>query len=248
MLPGLHDHHVHLYSAAAAETSIRVGPPQVRDRAGLAAALASAEAGEDGWIRAVGYHDSVAGPLDRDALDAMAPAVPLRVQHRSGVLWILNSAGLARVGLAEHPDGRLRSTDSWSDALSPQRDQPGRPQRPAQPLRRHRNHRCHTGSRHRRHRAAVGAAPARRTAPTRALSGPGQTDPARRRPGPRAARRLDRAAAPRRRPGRRPLRHRRPAAGDDRGAARSRLPTRATASSTPPSCRRTAWPIWPTSR
>ncbi|MGB6515993.1 MAG: amidohydrolase family protein [Mycobacterium sp.] len=118
VLPGLHDHHVHLHSAVAAETSIRVGPPQIRDRAGLATALACAEAGEDGWIRAVGYHDSVAGPLDRAALDALVPTVPLRVQHRSGLLWILNSAGLVRVGLAGHPDGRLRSTDSWSDALS----------------------------------------------------------------------------------------------------------------------------------
>jgi predicted amidohydrolase YtcJ len=80
--------------------------------------LASAEAGEDGWIRAVGYHDSVAGPLDRAVLDAMVPTVPLRVQHRSGVLWMLNSAALVRVGLAGHPDGRLRSADSWSDALS----------------------------------------------------------------------------------------------------------------------------------
>jgi predicted amidohydrolase YtcJ len=117
VLPGLHDHHVHLHSAAAAATSVRVGPPQVRDRAELAGLLASTEAGDDGWIRAVGYHDSVAGPLDREALDAMVPTVPLRVQHRSGVLWILNSAGLARVGLAGHPDGRLRSADSWSDAL-----------------------------------------------------------------------------------------------------------------------------------
>jgi predicted amidohydrolase YtcJ len=117
VLPGLHDHHVHLYSAAAAATSIRVGPPQVRERAALAAALAEAETGEDGWIRAVGYHDSVTGPLDRDALDAIIPTTPLRIQHRSGVLWILNSAGLARVGLADHPDGRLRSTDSWADAL-----------------------------------------------------------------------------------------------------------------------------------
>jgi predicted amidohydrolase YtcJ len=117
VLPGLHDHHVHLYSAAAAATSLRVGPPQVRDRGALAAALSGAEAGEDGWIRAVGYHDAVAGPLDRDALDAIAPATPLRVQHRSGVLWILNSAGLQHVGLADHPDGRLRSSDSWAEAL-----------------------------------------------------------------------------------------------------------------------------------
>ena len=118
VLPGLHDHHVHLHAAAAAETSVRVGPPQVRDSAALAAALTNAEAGEDGWIRAVGYHDSVAGPLDRTALDAMVGGVPLRIQHRSGALWMLNSAGLARVGLAGHPDGRLRSADSWSAALS----------------------------------------------------------------------------------------------------------------------------------
>ncbi len=118
VLPGLHDHHVHLHSAAAAATSVRVGPPQVRNRAALAAVLAGAGVGDDGWIRAVGYHDSVAGPLDRAALDAMVATVPLRVQHRSGVLWMLNSAGLALIGLPEHPDGRLRSADSWSDALS----------------------------------------------------------------------------------------------------------------------------------
>jgi hypothetical protein len=91
----------------------------VCDRAALAEVLATSVSGDDGWIRAIGYHDSVAGPLDRAALDALVPTVPLRVQHRSGVLWILNSAGLARVGLAGHTDGRLRSADpSWSAALN----------------------------------------------------------------------------------------------------------------------------------
>jgi predicted amidohydrolase YtcJ len=118
VLPGLHDHHVHLYSAAAAEDSVRVGPPQVHDRDDLAHALSTAEVGSDGWIRAVGYHDSVAGPLDRTVLDAISPPVPVRVQHRSGLLWILNSAALSAVGLADHPDGRLRSADpDWSYSL-----------------------------------------------------------------------------------------------------------------------------------
>ncbi|HET7665456.1 MAG TPA: amidohydrolase family protein [Mycobacterium sp.] len=41
-----------------------------------------------------------------------------RVQHRNGVPWTLNSAGLARVGLTDHPDGRLPSADRlWSDSL-----------------------------------------------------------------------------------------------------------------------------------
>jgi predicted amidohydrolase YtcJ len=124
VIPGLHDHHVHLRSAAAALSSARVGPAEVRGREDLARALADAAVGSDGWIRAVGYHEAVAGPLDRDLLDEVSPPVPVRVQHRSGVLWTLNSAGLAKVGLTDHPDGRLRSADrSWSDTL--QRDESG---------------------------------------------------------------------------------------------------------------------------
>ena len=118
VIPGIHDHHVHLRSAAAALTSARVGPAEVRGRDDLARALRDAAVGGDGWIRAVGYHEAVAGPLDRDVLDEVSPPVPVRVQHRSGVLWTLNSVGLARVGLTDHPDGRLRSADrSWSDTL-----------------------------------------------------------------------------------------------------------------------------------
>jgi len=124
VIPGLHDNHVHLRSAAAALTSARVGPAEVRGRDDLARALADAPVGSDGWIRAVGYHEAVAGPLDRDVLDKVSPSLPVRVQHRSGVLWTLNSAGLAKVGLADHPDGRLRSADrDWSDTL--QRNESG---------------------------------------------------------------------------------------------------------------------------
>lgn len=124
VIPGVHDHHVHLRSAAAALRSVRVGPAEVRDRAELAGALARADVGADGWIRAVGYHEAVAGRLDRTVLDEVSPLLPVRVQHRSGVLWTLNSAGLAHIGMAGHPDGRLHSADrSWSDAL--QRNESG---------------------------------------------------------------------------------------------------------------------------
>ncbi len=34
VIPGLHDHHVHLRSAAAALTSARVGPSEVKGRSG----------------------------------------------------------------------------------------------------------------------------------------------------------------------------------------------------------------------
>ncbi|OBA70692.1 amidohydrolase [Mycobacterium sp. 1554424.7] len=119
VLPGLHDHHVHLRSAASALDSFFVGPPGVSTKAQLTQLLSNATPGPDGWIRAVGYHESVAGELDRTALDAVVRDIPLRIQHRSGALWILNSEALGRVGLPEHPDGRLRSADrGWSDALA----------------------------------------------------------------------------------------------------------------------------------
>ncbi|WP_179476001.1 amidohydrolase family protein [Mycolicibacterium vinylchloridicum] len=118
VIPGLHDHHVHLRAAAAALDSVQVGPATVHSRDELSRVLARAPVGEDGWIRAVGYHESAAGSLDRYTLDELFDAVPVRIQHRSGVLWFLNSAGLFAVGLPDHPDGRLRSYDSWSDAVA----------------------------------------------------------------------------------------------------------------------------------
>lgn len=117
VLPGLHDHHVHLRSAASAMDSVMLGPPRIRTKEQLARELSRARPNVDGWIRAIGYHESVAGELDRTALDAMVPGAAVRVQHRSGALWILNSAALHRLGMAEHPDGRLRASDRWSEAL-----------------------------------------------------------------------------------------------------------------------------------
>lgn len=55
--------------------------------------------------------------MDRAALDAVLPGIPVRVQHRSGALWILNSPALRLLGMTEHPDGRLRASDRWSEAL-----------------------------------------------------------------------------------------------------------------------------------
>ncbi|ETD33279.1 amidohydrolase family protein [Williamsia sp. D3] len=112
VIPALHDHHLHLRAAIAAATSLQVGPPKVNDRDALARVLRAATPGADGWIRAVGYHDSVAGHLDRYQLDALLPSVPLRVQHRSGALWIINSAGLAALKRPDHPTGRLFRQDT----------------------------------------------------------------------------------------------------------------------------------------
>ncbi|MCV7385847.1 amidohydrolase family protein [Mycolicibacter longobardus] len=107
VIPGLHDHHVHLRSAAAALDSVCLGPPQVRTLDELATALRTATPDRDGWVRGYGYHESVAGELNAALLDRFSPDVPVRVAHRSGALWVLNSAGLTRLGMAGHGHGRL---------------------------------------------------------------------------------------------------------------------------------------------
>src|SRR5271170_4813605 len=96
VIAGLVDHHVHLRALAAMGTSVDAGPPAVTDRPGLATALGAAAArlGPGEWIRAVGYHESVAGLLDAPGLDALVADRPVRLQHRSGSLWMLNSAAL----------------------------------------------------------------------------------------------------------------------------------------------------------
>ncbi len=107
LLPGLHDHHIHLAALAAEAASVRVGPTEMRGPTAFAAALVGGPPGE--WVRAVGYHESVAGELDRWVLDALAPDRPVRVQHRTGALWVWNSAALRAVGL--DGDGRFWRED-----------------------------------------------------------------------------------------------------------------------------------------
>ena len=95
----MHDHHIHLFATAAALRSAQCGPEAARDRAGLRVALQQQAPDARGWVRGVGYHESVAGELDRAALDALLPDRPVRVQHRTGQLWILNSRAIERLGL-----------------------------------------------------------------------------------------------------------------------------------------------------
>ncbi|MGH8940507.1 MAG: amidohydrolase family protein, partial [Actinomycetes bacterium] len=96
LLPGLHDHHIHLFALARAAESVDCSPAAAHDTSRLGDALRQAPA-PAGWVRGVGYHESIAGPLDRHTLDRIRSDVPVRVQHRSGALWMLNSAALDRV-------------------------------------------------------------------------------------------------------------------------------------------------------
>ncbi|MGW5076963.1 amidohydrolase family protein [Rhodococcus sp. NPDC004095] len=125
LIPGLTDHHLHLHAMAADAASVRCGPPAVRTPDQLRAALAAAPTDDHGWVRGVGYFDSVAGDLDAVTLDRLHADRPVRIQHRSGAMWVLNSAAVAATDLAsaDHPGverdstgtptGRVWRADDW---------------------------------------------------------------------------------------------------------------------------------------
>ena len=120
LLPGLHDHHIHLFALAAARTSVDLASvltPGGFDETVRVAAVASGSS----WLRVIGYHESVHGPLDRHRLDALAPDRCVRVQHRTGAMWVLNTHGLQQFGSLDRtgveravdgqPTGRLYGLD-----------------------------------------------------------------------------------------------------------------------------------------
>lgn len=109
LLPGLHDHHIHLNASAAAMNSVKCGPPEVTSADDLIAAL---HKDGSGLLRGIGYHHSVAGEIDRAWLDANGPARPIRIQHRGGRLWIMNSLAMEQAGLNAPGDGRLLDADT----------------------------------------------------------------------------------------------------------------------------------------
>lgn len=127
IIPGLADHHIHLLSLAAHfESVVLEGARDACELGGrLRAACAAAPPGA--WIRATGYHERIAGDLDRFELDRLAPHHRLRVQHQSGALWMLNSAALeillddAMPDCVERdakgvPTGRIWRGDAWLGA------------------------------------------------------------------------------------------------------------------------------------
>lgn len=100
LLVGLHDHHLHLLALAADRASV--------DCSGGLQVLKNATGH---WVRGVRARESV----DRWTLDQLVPDRPVRVQHRSGGLWMLNSRALADVAAA------------LDDSLDVERDASGEP-------------------------------------------------------------------------------------------------------------------------
>lgn len=124
LLSGLHDHHIHLLATAARMQSVDLS--HCANSEAIVAALRSkaAASGSGAWIRATGYDERVAGIPDRSQLDQWLPSHPLRIQDRTGALWLLNSAALrtldegpwpecVETDAAGNPTGRIWRGDDW---------------------------------------------------------------------------------------------------------------------------------------
>ena len=116
LLPGLHDHHIHLAGEAVRALSVWCGPPDVTTPDELVERLG---APGTGWIRAIGYHESVLGGLpSARELDRFVSDRPLRMQHRSGRMWLLNSPALETLlARATPPPGLERDSSGFTGRL-----------------------------------------------------------------------------------------------------------------------------------
>ncbi|WP_421937530.1 amidohydrolase family protein [Phenylobacterium sp.] len=119
LIPGLCDHHIHLFGFAARADSVVL--EDAASLADVAARIARATAARPpgAWIRALGYHETIAGDLTRADLDRLAPRHRLRMQHQTGALWVLNSMALDSLPSHDDPAGLERETgrlwrgDAW---------------------------------------------------------------------------------------------------------------------------------------
>lgn len=123
LLPGLHDAHLHLlgYARSHARADCSDARSIAEVRRILASHVASRPPGT--WIRAAGLDEAqLPGQHlpDRQDLDEAAPAHPVRLQHRTRHLDILNTVALRQTGLWDsaapevernaadgHPTGRI---------------------------------------------------------------------------------------------------------------------------------------------
>jgi predicted amidohydrolase YtcJ len=105
LLPGFHDHHIHIMACAARLTSVDLSG-LASESAVVAALRANAASKPPGaWIRAIGYDERVAGLPDAARLSEWLPAHALRMQDRTGALWMLNQAALDLIGGKPYPPG-----------------------------------------------------------------------------------------------------------------------------------------------
>lgn len=105
VIPGINDAHLHFVSASmSAFGYLKVDSASAPDRAAVVALLERAPVGEDGWIRAHGWDDSVIGSAAGLLLECR-PDVPVVAFDSTGHQLAANREALRRAGIsAATPD------------------------------------------------------------------------------------------------------------------------------------------------
>lgn len=106
LLPAFHDAHCHLLGLASSFLSVDCSPSKTASLTDIQNALRiRAEVTPPGqWIRARGYHDALLRERrhpTREDLDKAVPNHPVKLTHQTGHASVLNSLGLASVGIHE---------------------------------------------------------------------------------------------------------------------------------------------------
>lgn len=124
LIPGLADHHIHLFATAAKMASLDLTGVRGKETLQVCVREACARCPAGDWLRAINYDDTHIGLLSRRDLDAASPDHPVRVQDRTGALWVLNTRALDLVIEGEPPScverdetgaptGRIWRGDAW---------------------------------------------------------------------------------------------------------------------------------------
>ena len=106
LLPAFHDAHCHLLGLASSFLSVDCSPLKAASLVDIQNGLRlRAEVTPLGqWIRARGYHEALLRDRrhpTREDLDKAAPHHPVKLTHQTGHASVLNSLGLAAVGIHE---------------------------------------------------------------------------------------------------------------------------------------------------
>ncbi len=126
VLPGFIDAHLHLRAYAATRLGIDCRPHTVHSLTDLQALLRqqSSRLPPGQWLVGYGYDEFALAERrhpTRWDLDVATPHHPVRLAHRSRHAWVLNSLGLARLGMnasSEAPPGGFLERDPASGELT----------------------------------------------------------------------------------------------------------------------------------
>lgn len=124
VLPGLIDHHIHLLATAARISSVDLSG--LTTEKAVVEKLSRSAAIDDSKVpmRAIGYDERAAGLPDIIQLTEWVVDRPLRIQDRTGALWLLNKPMFERLGSGLFPEcverdsggdptGRIWRGDAW---------------------------------------------------------------------------------------------------------------------------------------